>query len=282
MHSSPIASAAVRAGAGLSYLVTSAGLLGTGGLIGNLLSRDTGLSSVAVATYRLVIGGTLRSGPARRPAPERADRRGAVGRGRAGPAGRGRLRHGHARGQRSGTRSRRPGHDRPRVHGGRSRVGPGHGGGRRRAAPRRQPDRGRPPRRAGRRADGRGVHALLPRPAHSGRRYGRRHHGGRAAHRRRPGRGGAARPARADRGRRRGTARSGGRPGRPHRLRSCVRRLQTLAVQKGASTDTRPGGVRASRAARRRRASSAVAVTSTAVVDVTAGGRGMASGRRAA
>jgi len=53
------ASARTRPGAGLSSLVTSGVLLGTGGLTGNLLGRATALSSVAVAAYRLTVGGAL-------------------------------------------------------------------------------------------------------------------------------------------------------------------------------------------------------------------------------
>jgi DME family drug/metabolite transporter len=53
------ASARTRPGAGLSSLVTSGVLLGTGGFTGNLLGRATSLSSVAVAAYRLTIGGAL-------------------------------------------------------------------------------------------------------------------------------------------------------------------------------------------------------------------------------
>jgi drug/metabolite transporter, DME family len=59
MVSSTTTLAPTRAGVGLSCLVMSAALLGTGGLIGTLLSRDTSLSSVAIATYRLAIGGAL-------------------------------------------------------------------------------------------------------------------------------------------------------------------------------------------------------------------------------
>jgi DME family drug/metabolite transporter len=41
------------------YLVISGVLWGTGGLTGSLLSRTAGLSSIAVATYRLAVGGAL-------------------------------------------------------------------------------------------------------------------------------------------------------------------------------------------------------------------------------
>jgi drug/metabolite transporter, DME family len=46
-------------GSGLSALVLAGVLWGTGGLLGRLLSDATGLSSLAVATYRLAVGGLL-------------------------------------------------------------------------------------------------------------------------------------------------------------------------------------------------------------------------------
>ncbi len=48
-----------RAGAGLLFLIMSGLLWGTGGLIGSLLGRDTGLSALSVAAYRLTAGGIL-------------------------------------------------------------------------------------------------------------------------------------------------------------------------------------------------------------------------------
>jgi DME family drug/metabolite transporter len=51
------AAARRRSGAGLLYLIMSGMLFGTGGLIGRLLSQATGLSPVAVAGYRLAVGG---------------------------------------------------------------------------------------------------------------------------------------------------------------------------------------------------------------------------------
>lgn len=46
-------------GNGLSYLVISGLLWGTGGLTGSLLGRTAGLAAIAVAAYRLSIGGAL-------------------------------------------------------------------------------------------------------------------------------------------------------------------------------------------------------------------------------
>src|SRR5205814_4308865 len=48
-----------RASAGPLYLVISGLLWGTGGLTGSLLGRVAGLSSIAVAAYRLTAGGVL-------------------------------------------------------------------------------------------------------------------------------------------------------------------------------------------------------------------------------
>jgi DME family drug/metabolite transporter len=48
-----------RPGSGLSCLVLSGLLWGTGGLTGSLLGREAGLSAVAVAAYRLAAGGLL-------------------------------------------------------------------------------------------------------------------------------------------------------------------------------------------------------------------------------
>ena len=53
------AAARSRAGAGLLFLIMSGLLWGTGGLIGSLLGRDTGLSALSVAAYRLTAGGIL-------------------------------------------------------------------------------------------------------------------------------------------------------------------------------------------------------------------------------
>jgi len=55
----PLAAAHRRLNSGLSCLVSSGVLLGTGGLIGSLLSRVTGLSPVSTAAYRLAVGGAL-------------------------------------------------------------------------------------------------------------------------------------------------------------------------------------------------------------------------------
>jgi DME family drug/metabolite transporter len=44
---------------GLSFLVTAGVLWGTGGLLGRLLAQTAGLSAVAVATCRLLVGGAL-------------------------------------------------------------------------------------------------------------------------------------------------------------------------------------------------------------------------------
>jgi drug/metabolite transporter, DME family len=48
-----------RPGTGLSYLVTSGLLWGTGGLTGSLLHRSAGLSAISVAASRLTVGGVL-------------------------------------------------------------------------------------------------------------------------------------------------------------------------------------------------------------------------------
>jgi len=55
----PLVAARRRSGAGLLYLIVSGMLLGTGGITGRLLSHVTGLSPVAVASYRLAVGGGL-------------------------------------------------------------------------------------------------------------------------------------------------------------------------------------------------------------------------------
>ena len=57
--STSLAPARRRTGAGLPYLVLSGLLWGTGGLTGTLLRNATGLSPVAVAAYRLTVGGAL-------------------------------------------------------------------------------------------------------------------------------------------------------------------------------------------------------------------------------
>ncbi|MDW5329760.1 DMT family transporter [Plantactinospora sp. KLBMP9567] len=61
MHTSsaPLAAVRPRSGAGLWFLIVSGTLWGTGGLTGSLLGRHTGLSPVAVAGYRLAVGGIL-------------------------------------------------------------------------------------------------------------------------------------------------------------------------------------------------------------------------------
>ncbi|MFY1690392.1 DMT family transporter [Plantactinospora sp. WMMB782] len=61
MHTSATPFVPVRrhTGAGLWLLVVSGTLWGTGGLTGSLLGRHTGLAPVAVAGYRLAVGGTL-------------------------------------------------------------------------------------------------------------------------------------------------------------------------------------------------------------------------------
>jgi DME family drug/metabolite transporter len=51
--------AAARRGGGLFFLVLAGVLWGTGGLTGSLLGQAAGLSPVAVATYRIAIGGML-------------------------------------------------------------------------------------------------------------------------------------------------------------------------------------------------------------------------------
>ena len=51
--------AARRPRAGLIYLALSGLLWGTGGLTGSLLSRTAGLAAMAVAAYRLTVGGAL-------------------------------------------------------------------------------------------------------------------------------------------------------------------------------------------------------------------------------
>jgi drug/metabolite transporter, DME family len=53
------AAARRRPGTGLSCLVLSGLLWGTGGLTGSLLSRDAGLPAISVAAYRLMVGGAL-------------------------------------------------------------------------------------------------------------------------------------------------------------------------------------------------------------------------------
>src|SRR2546421_10334250 len=57
--STSVAPARRRTGAGLPFLVLSGILWGTGGLTGTLLRHATGLSPVAVAAYRLTVGGAL-------------------------------------------------------------------------------------------------------------------------------------------------------------------------------------------------------------------------------
>ncbi|WP_326558754.1 EamA family transporter [Micromonospora sp. NBC_01796] len=59
VSSTPMAAARHRTGVGLSYLALAGVLWGTGGLLGSLLGRHAGLSPVAVATYRLAVGGVL-------------------------------------------------------------------------------------------------------------------------------------------------------------------------------------------------------------------------------
>ena len=52
----------VRAGSGVPLLVLAGVLWGTGGLLGQALAAATGLSAVAVAGYRLAVGGLLLCG----------------------------------------------------------------------------------------------------------------------------------------------------------------------------------------------------------------------------
>ncbi|MGI5127639.1 DMT family transporter [Pseudonocardia sp. CA-107938] len=52
-----------RAGSGVPLLVLAGVLWGTGGLLGQALAAATGLSAVAVAGYRLALGGLLLCGP---------------------------------------------------------------------------------------------------------------------------------------------------------------------------------------------------------------------------
>ncbi|GIG86171.1 DMT family transporter [Plantactinospora endophytica] len=57
--SAPLLAVRRRSSTGLWFLVISGTLWGTGGLTGSLLGQHTGLSPVAVAGYRLAVGGTL-------------------------------------------------------------------------------------------------------------------------------------------------------------------------------------------------------------------------------
>ncbi|MDG4785221.1 DMT family transporter [Micromonospora sp. WMMD1102] len=61
MHTSatPLVPVRRHTGTGLWFLVISGTLWGTGGLTGTLLGQHTGLAPVAVAGYRLAVGGTL-------------------------------------------------------------------------------------------------------------------------------------------------------------------------------------------------------------------------------
>jgi drug/metabolite transporter, DME family len=61
MHAShaPLAPARRKPGAGLLFLVLSGTLWGTGGLTGSLLSLNSALPPLAVAAYRLAVGGAL-------------------------------------------------------------------------------------------------------------------------------------------------------------------------------------------------------------------------------
>ena len=52
-------STAARRGSGVPLLVLAGIAWGTGGLLGSLLGRETGLSPLAVAAYRLGLGGLL-------------------------------------------------------------------------------------------------------------------------------------------------------------------------------------------------------------------------------
>lgn len=56
---SPLVAVRRQSRSGLLYLIIAGMLLGTGGLTGRLLSTATGLSPVAVASYRLAVGGAL-------------------------------------------------------------------------------------------------------------------------------------------------------------------------------------------------------------------------------
>ena len=51
--------AAHRRGSGVPLLVLAGLAWGTGGLLGTLLGRETGLTPLAVAAYRLTLGGLL-------------------------------------------------------------------------------------------------------------------------------------------------------------------------------------------------------------------------------
>src|SRR4051794_14450517 len=55
----PLVAARLRTGAGQLCLTASGILFGTAGITGRMLNRVTGLSPVAVAGYRLAVGGLL-------------------------------------------------------------------------------------------------------------------------------------------------------------------------------------------------------------------------------
>jgi drug/metabolite transporter, DME family len=59
VHTTLSAAARRRPGTGLACLVVAGLLWGTGGLIGSLLGRSSGLAALSVAAYRLTAGGTL-------------------------------------------------------------------------------------------------------------------------------------------------------------------------------------------------------------------------------
>ncbi|MFK3984707.1 DMT family transporter [Micromonospora sp. NPDC050397] len=59
VSSTPMVAARHRSGVDLFCLVLAGMLWGTGGLLGSLLGTHAGLSPVAVATYRLLVGGAL-------------------------------------------------------------------------------------------------------------------------------------------------------------------------------------------------------------------------------
>ncbi|WP_232660432.1 DMT family transporter [Pseudonocardia sp. TRM90224] len=54
-----VSSLSARPVSGVSFLVLAGLLWGTGGLLGRMLGEQSGMSSIAVSTYRLAVGGSL-------------------------------------------------------------------------------------------------------------------------------------------------------------------------------------------------------------------------------